>query len=645
LSIAKTNSKVRLFMNGSALKLGLQRSVYFGLLLGGFVAPTTVFANDLTTLSLEELSNLEVTSVSKKPEKSFQAAAAIYVITQEDIRRSGVTSIAEALRLAPGVEVARINANEWAIGVRGFNSRASRSVLVLIDGRAVYDPLFRGTYWELQNYVLGDIDRIEVIRGSGGTLWGANAVNGVINIITKSAKETQGGRISTGAGSEEKAFGSARYGGKSKDGAFNYRVYGKYFDEDASFHANGNNFDAWHFGQSGFRTDWDASKEDLVTVQGDMFRGRAGQSAVSDAFSNLFGSNILGRWTKSFSEVSGFTLQTYYNRIDRRDPNFIESYDTGDIDFQYHLGLPGRQNMTWGVEYRVTADKTDGVGVRDFDPAERTTPDYSGFIQDVIALIPQKLALTLGAKIENNYYSGWELQPNARLLITPSDEQTIWAAVSRAVRTPSRLERDVTVNGALRGNGFDSEKVIDYEIGYRVKPAHWLSMDLAAFYNDYNDLLSAEPGKPIILSNGLKGYTEGLEFSSELQALTWWRFRGSYSLLDMNLRTKSGSLDTTSESATEGASPRHQVSLHSLMDLPHHLELDPVLRYVSALPAAAQNTPAYMELDLRLGWHPMSHLELSLEGQNLLHGHHPEFTTLTELQRGVYGRVTWEWGQ
>ena len=595
---------------------------------------------DLTTLSLDELSNLEVVSVSKKPERRFQAPAAVYVITQEDIRRSGVTSIAEALRLAPGVDVARINSNQWSIGIRGFGNRLSRSVLVLIDGRAVYNPLFRGTYWELQNSVLGDIDRIEVVRGPGGTLWGANAVNGVINIITKSSTETQGGRVSAGAGSEERGFGSVRYGGKSGD-RFAYRVYGKYFDRDASFHSNGNDFDPWHMGQGGFRSDWNASSRDVVTVQGDAYRGRAGQSGNPGAFSNLFGANLLSRWTRSFNSESNMTLQVFYERADRRDPFLKEGHDTGDADLQYRLPLPGRQDVTVGLGYRITSDETDGSGTQFFDPAGLTVQTYSTFIQDVIALVPDRLALTLGTKLENNYYSGWELQPTGRLQFLLSDHQTTWAAVSRAVRTPSRLERDLSVNGLVRGVGFDSEKLVAYELGYRIEPTAWLSLDAAGFYNDYSDLLSAEPGTPIRLSNGLKGYTDGGELSADAQVLPGWRLRGTYSYLNMNLRTKTDSLDTTTEASTEGSSPRHQMSLHSLMNLPHETELDPVLRYVTGL--HQPNVPAYMELDVRGAWRPVRRLELSITGQNLLHQHHPEFTLASELERGVYGRITWEW--
>ncbi len=597
---------------------------------------------DLTSLSLQELSNLKVTSVSKRPERGFQAPAAVYVITQEDIHRSGATSIPEALRLAPGIEVARIDANQWAIGVRGFGSRLARSVLVLMDGRSVYNPLFAGTYWEDQSTIMADIERIEVIRGPGGTLWGANAVNGVINIITKSSKDTHGGLLKVGGGSEEHAFGSARYGAKIGDNG-HYRVYGKYFDEGASFHADGNNFDPWHFGQSGFRSDWDVSSRDLLTVQGDLYRGRAGQSTPASAFSNLFGANILSRWSRAFDSASGFTLQAYYDRTDRRDPTFVEGRDTEDLDFQYRLPLPGRQDVSWGLGYRATSDQTSGTGTDFFVPAARTLQTYSAFLQDVIDLIPDWLSFTAGSKIEHNDYSGWELQPTGRLLATPTEHQTVWASISRAVRTPSRLERDLTFGGVIDGSGFDSEKVVAYESGYRVEPVRWLSLDLSGFYNDYADLLAVEPGTPLLFSNNLKGYSEGLELAADAQALEWWRLRGTYSLLDLNLRTKAASQDTTTEPTTEGSSPRHQVGLHSLMNFSHHTELDPVLRYVSGLPA--QHTPAYMELDVRCAWRPSSHWMLELVGQNLLHSHHPEFTTASEIQRGIYGKATWEWDQ
>jgi iron complex outermembrane recepter protein len=596
--------------------------------------------SDLAALSLEDLANLEVTSVSRKPESSFQAAAAIYVITQEDIHRSGAITIPQALRLAPGIHVAQISASQWSIGIRGFGSRLARSVLVLIDGRAVYNPLFAGTYWDAQDTLLDDIERIEVIRGPGGTLWGANAVNGVINIITKHAKDTHGGLIKAGAGSEKRSLGGARYGGKIGSKG-HYRVFGKYADHDSSFHPNGNDFDAWHSGHSGFRTDTELSSMDTLTVQGDMHRGRIGQSTPADATSNLFEANVLTRWTRVFSETSNFSMQVYYDRTDRHDPTFIERRNTADIDLQHHFALGSHHDMTWGMGYRNSSDKTESSGVSLFDPTKKTIHTTSAFLQDKINLIPERLNITIGTKLENSTYSGWELQPSVRLQAMPARKQTAWASVSRAIRTPSRLERELRFGGLVNGSDFRSEEVIAYEVGYRVIPRSWFSTDIAAFHNEYDDLLSIELGTPFVFANGIKGYTRGVEWASDLQVMESLRLRGTYSLLEMNLRSDAPSTDRTTEINTEESSPQHQATLHTLVDLPYQVELDPTLRYVSALPALG--TPEYAELDVRVAWHPVPRLELALIGQNLMHSHHPESGRISEPQRSVYGKVTWVW--
>lgn len=611
-----------------------------------------VSSGDLTTLSLEQLSDIEVTSVSKKSEKSFQAPAAVYVITQEDIRRSGVTSIPEALRLAPGVEVEQIDANNWSIGIRGFTggllSTLSRSVLVLMDGRAVYNPLFAGTYWDVQNYPLDDIDRIEVIRGPGGTLWGANAVNGVINIITKNSKDTQGGLITAGAGSVENAFGSTRYGGKiGTSGA--YRVYGEYFDDGSSYHPDGDNFDAWHVGQSGFRSDWDVSKQDQLTVQGDIYRGRAGETPDSSDFTHLFGGNLLSRWSRSFDSQTGFTLQAYYDDTERLMPTLSEDRNTEDVDFQDRFSLAGRQNIVWGLGYNATADQTTSSETIYFDPADRTLQTYSTFFQDTIAIIPDKFSCIVGSKLEDNDYTGVEVEPSFRLLGTLTDRQTLWSAVSRAVRTPSRIDRDLagTVLGEpVTGGTVESEKVVAYELGYRTRPWSSVSLDVDGFYNDYSDLETLELGDPTYFANNMEGYSDGVETSLDVQILPWWRMRGTYSLTNMKLRTTADSDDTFSVPLSEGETLQHTASLHWLFDLPHHTEIDPVLRYASklSLPEDLPSAPAYAEMDLRIGWHVTPRIELSLVGQNLLHDHHAEFETTDEIQRSVYGKVAYKWG-
>lgn len=628
---------------------------------------------DLKQLSLEQLMNVEVTSVAKKEQRVAETAAAIYVITQEDIRRSGVTSIPEALRLAPGVTVSRIDANKWSIGVRGFGSRLSRSLLVLMDGRSVYTPLFAGVYWEVQDTLLEDVERIEVIRGPGGTIWGTNAVNGVINIITKSATETQGLLVTGGGGSEEKGFGGFRYGGKIGQD-FSYRLYGKGFRRDGQFTAHASDFDDWQSGQGGFRTDWNLSKGDSLTIQGDVYQGKSGQRTTVSSFSapfsavvrddtNFSGMNLLGRWRRALSDTSNLAFQVYYDRTFRREPTFQERRNTVDLDFQHRFKITGDQELNWGLGYRYTRGDTESVPTIVFSPENRGDQLFSAFIQDEIMLVENRLRLTVGSKFEHNDYSGFEFQPSARLLWTPAERHYLWASISRAVRTPSRVEEDLVLTAAfspvvptfarLIGNkSFEAEKVMAYELGYRIQPTDRFSVDVAAFYNRYSDLLSLESGTsfleppgnlifPVLIDNKIKAEIYGFEVATDWRWLDWWRWRLAYSHLQLNLKNKSGSSDTTTEESTEGSSPHNQLSLISFVDLPANLQLDGVLRYVDNLPS--QNIGRYFNLDLRLGWHASKNLELSLVGQNLLAGHHAEWGGGTKIQRGVYTKATWRW--
>jgi iron complex outermembrane receptor protein len=632
---------------------------------------------DLTRLSLEELSNFQVTSVSKAPEKLQHAAAAIYVITQDAIHRSGATTIPEALRLAPGVEVQRINSNQWSIGVRGFTNRLTRSVLVLIDGRAVYSPLFAGTYWEVQDYLLDDVDRIEVIRGPGGTLWGANAVNGVINIITKNAKQTQGGLYTLGGGTEERGFTSMRYGGKFGEDA-NYRAYAKYSNRDASFHSSGDNFDDWQIGQSGFRTDWDPNTSDHVTVSGDAYEGKIGQKIAVTTYTppnfldnkeqdaDVFGANVLSHWTRVYDSKSDMSLQAYYDRTNRTNANYREFRNTFDLDFQRRFPLPLHQEMTWGAAYRFTNNLTDASPALFFEPTGRVNTLVSVLLQDEFTLIENELFLTMGSKVEHNDYSGWETDPSGRLSWSPTENQTIWSAVSRAVRTPSQVDEDLQLTSPLspatttfarllNNRGYESEKLLAYEVGYRVQPVQPVFIDISAFYNRHDDLQSIEPLPPftettpspthtivpVVFGNQVKGETHGMELVSTWQAMKGWRLRGEYSLLLMHLKPMGGSGDTTSAKNANGSSPRHQVLLQSSMDLPYHLKWDPSVRYVDSLPALG--VPAYWTLDMRFAWHATEGLELAIIGQNLLTDHHPEATKTQNIQRGVYGQATWQW--
>jgi iron complex outermembrane recepter protein len=634
----------------------------------------------LATLTLEELADVEVTTVSKRAESRLTAAAAVYVITSEDIRRSGVTTLVEALRLAPGVEVARINASQWAVGIRGFTSRFSRSVLVLIDGRSVYTPLFAGVFWEAQDTLLEDVDRIEVIRGPGGTLWGANAVNGVINIITKRADETRGGLGSALFGSEDRAILGARYGGRLGDST-SYRVYGKYTERDAEYHSDGRDFDDWRIEQGGFRADSKLGPTDALTLQGDAYSSSIGQRSTPsfytapfirtvDADAILSGGNLLGRWTRDRPDGTRVIVQAYYDRTHHAETIYAENRDTVDFDLQVSRRL-GRHELTGGLGFRWTAsDTSTPVPTVVISPARRTDRLYSGFLQDEFSLAGNRLRATLGVKLEHNDYTGVEAQPTARLLWTPTDRQFVWAAVSRAVRTPSRVEFDVSRSTAigpatpayvrLTGDGnFVSEKVVEYEAGYRLRISGSTVIDVAAYYDHLTDLTSGEPAGPLFLEtvpgpphlvlpfafrNGLRGRSRGAEIGADTGLAEWLTVRASYSYLALDLEPGPGSVDVTSVRNIEGSSPRHKVSMTAFLNLPRGFTADGVLRYTSSLPIAGETGVA--DLDLRLGWRPpASSVELAVVGQSLLRPRHLEFAGdeagKVPIQRAVYGKATW----
>jgi iron complex outermembrane recepter protein len=628
---------------------------------------------DLTSISLEELAQTKVTSVSKTEEPQFRTPAAIQVVTAEDIRRAGATSIPEALRLVPGVHVARINSSQWGIGIRGFTNRLSRSQLALMDGRSLYTPLFAGIYWEVQDTLLEDIERIEVVRGPGGTLWGANAVNGIVNIITKDAKDTQGLLLSAGGGNEERAFVNARYGGKAGESG-HYRVYAKYFKRDAAYHPDGDDFDDWHLAQGGFRTDWKLSGADRLTVQGDLYSGRTGERTtlsyyevpylrIVEGDGQLSGGNLTARWDHP-AERSALTVLAYYDRTRRVEPNFHETRDTFDLDLQYRTSLGDRNTLVGGLGYRASAGRTAAVETVAFVPADRTDHIFSAFLLDEIGLVKDRLRLSLGTKLERNQYTGFELQPSGRLLWAPRPRQALWAAVTRAVRTPSRLERDLFLTAALspvnpvfyriEGNhDFISEKTLAYEAGYRVQPADRLSLQLALFHSRYRDLLSLERGQPflkdgrqtlpLVLANQLRGRSSGAELTAVAHLSPRWVVQGGYSYLSLDLEAGPGSTDATSAAGSEGASPRHAARLQSSWMLPHDVDVDVSLRWVDHLPA--QKVPAYTALDARVSWQVVPRLEIAVVGQDLLHARHLEFggTDPIEIQRSIYGEARLRW--
>lgn len=642
---------------------------------------------DLTEYSIEDLMNISVTSF-RRPQTFSQSPAALSVLTQEDIRRSGATTIAEALRMVPGLDVARVDSHQWAISSRGFNDVFANKLLVMMDGRSVYTPLFSGVFWDVQDTMLEDIDRIEVVRGPGASLWGANAVNGVINIITKSAKETQGTLLTLGTGTEERGFGGVRYGGKINDEIF-YRVYAKYFNrDDSALPGGGDANDSLQMGRGGFRIDWQPADINLFTLQGDIYDGEANQTFTRlspmpdltgryqrfddrDKF-DVSGGNLLGRWTHTFSEESSFSFQTYYDRTVRNTAIFDEDRNTFDLDFQHRFPVGERNDIIWGGGYRLLNDDVGNTFDISLNPEKRTTHLLSSFVQDEISLMPDKLALTLGSKFEHNDYTGVEIQPSVRLLWTPHDRHSVWASVSRAVRTPSRAEDDVRLNQqggpvpgsivALLGNrSFDSEELIAYELGYRVQAHDRLSFDLATFYNDYSHLRSLRsPGTnfffetspapphaviPFHVGNDLYGETYGAELTATWQMLDWWRWTASYTYLQMQIHDDSAIPDRTSERTLEGSSPHHQISIRSKMDLPHNIELDGAIRYVDVLPAP--KVSSYTTLNLRLSWKLRPNVEIAIVGQSLFDNRHLEFTPSTiatqtaEVERAVYGKLTW----
>jgi len=626
-------------------------------------------------MSLEELMDQEVTSVSKEPEPYGQAPAAIQIITNEDIRRSGASSIPEALQLAPNLDVAQKNSHDWGISARGFNTDLANKLLVLIDGRAVYSPLDAGVFWDIQNVMLEDLDRIEVVSGPGGTLWGANAVNGVINIVTKSAEETQGWFVDGGVGTELNDFGDVRYGGKLAPNVY-FRVYGSYFDRGSEALANGKSAsDSWSQGRGGFRIDTDGPSDDKFTLQGDYYNGvdhepppLMGKTAVNT------GGNVLGRWTHTFSTDSNMSLQLYYDRTNLSDPQaanmltptfapagtLTDSLDTYDLNFQHSLRANDSNNFVWGLGYRFTHDNVGNAPATAFFPTVLNENVFSAFVQDEIQL-QKDLILTLGTKVEHNDYTRFEVEPSGRLQWNVTPKQMLWAAVSRAVRTPSRIDHDfenttgfAPIPSVLNGSStFVSETLIAYELGYRAQLNSQLSTSVSTFYNDYTDLRSAAPtsgpfGLPFIFQNNLKAETYGAEVSATYQVLDWWRLRAGYDLLKEHVHVRPGEVDIN-HGLNETSDPEQQWSLRSSMDLPQNIEFDTGLRWVDTLHthsgAVPQTVPSYYELEARLGWHPTKDLEISLVGQNLLHDQHPEYgvpsPTQVEIERSVYGKIAW----
>ena len=604
--------------------------VLLALVLPLFLRPSLAQAqqDELKGLSIEQLMRIDVTTAGRRAQPVGTTPAAISVITGDDIRRAGATTLAEALRLADGVHVARFNNGTWRISPRGFNGTTPNKLLVMVDGRTVYSPLFAGAFWNTLDYLLEDIDRIEVIRGPGTVLWGANAVNGVINIITRHSRDTQGGLMSVSAGNEDPIVAQARYGGRAAAAA--WRVYGKLALRDAQKFASGaSTDDSIRRGQAGFRVDSTAAGAAWL-VKGDAFHSR---DDLPDRDAGEFTDLALqARWSRVFANSSRVDAQTYYRREYRRVPSQLTHHiDVVDLDLQHATRWGTRHDIVWGGGTRINSDETAGSASVQFDPVGRTYGIHSLFAQDEIAVVPGRLFAVLGIKYEHNAFSGGELQPNVRARLAMARNQIVWAGISRAVRRPTRIDDDLVALGPtgtvlIRGtHEFQAEKLTAFETGYRVQPVEILSFEATGFWHDYDDLRSQDAPVsgifPLTIGNTLQGRSRGIELGINLQPLTAWRTHVGYTFLDTRVDRQPGSRDTTG-GAAETNDPNHLFALRSSFDLPRRIELDFMLRAVGALPAP--EVPAYAELTARAGWQATPRLEVFVVGDDLLHSRHPE---------------------
>lgn len=607
---------------------------------------------DLKRLSIEELAELDVRTASRLVQRLSETPAAVSVVRGEDILRSGYVTLADSLRLAGGLDVARVTGNSWAISARGFNISSANKMLVLIDGRSVYSPLTGGTFWDAQDYLLDDVDRIEVVRGPGGASWGANAVNGVINVLTKNAAATRGTVALVSAGSPEHLLGAMRHGGRM-GAAGSYRVYGRYRARGAELFADGaraNN--AIQAGQGGFRLDSSPFGAGRWTLQGDVYRGT--QDFPDRPQGDTAGVNLMGRWTRTFPAGAVLQAQTYYDRTARNIPEqFRETRDTWDLDVELSRRAGTRHNLVGGGGVRLT--HADDVGAASaglaFEPRAKTDGLFSVFLQDEIVLLPARLYLTLGTKLERNDVTGVENQPTVRIRWSAPGRQTLWGAVSRAVRLPVRVDLDFrsldVQTGALILAGsrdFRAEEVIAYEAGYRARPHARVSFDVATFANRYDRLRSTDvvfrPHPVIVLGNRLNAVTSGIEVAATAHPAEPWQLHGSYTYFHKELSFDGG--PDFYGGIVEGNDPAHRFGLRSYLDLPRGFAVDAVLRHRSARPAPV--TPPHTELNLRLGWAVRPGWEVSLAGQHLLERHNQEFFTRTQafaFRRGAYLRSIW----
>lgn len=607
----------------------------------------------------QDINDLTVTSVAKRSQRLADTAAAVYVITQEDVRRAGIYSIPEALRLVPGVQVAKISGDRWAVSSRGFNGAINNKLLVLIDGRAIYTPVFSGVYWGDQGTSINDIDRIEVIRGPGASLYGANAVNGVINIITKSAEDTQGNMVSATTTAKGNGIYEARHGGKTQGNHY-YRGYAQYYDGLS-----------WHRARGGFRLDGKMSDSDHYTLQADAYGGeqdtKTNRAVLTAPFSQLTastdgvaGGNVLGRWSRAMSSDENIMVQSYVDHYARTELTADQHVSTADMQAQHSLKINERNHFIWGGGARLHYQDLRGTFNAGFKDRYDTHYILSAFVQNEYAAVPDTLFLTLGSKFEHNDFTGFEVQPSARLAWHPTSNQTVWAAISRAVRTPSSIEEDVDLlalvtagptESRIFGNpNQKSEELIAYELGHRIQPTNNLSFDTALFYNDFNNLQTfGGPGATFVAANGNTvipyyynnlghGHVYGAELAANWNVTPKWQLSGSYTFLRMGLDVKPGA--AASLESTERLAPRHQFAVQSFYNLSNNVHWDNMLYYVDNLPPSVDS---YLRYDTRIAWLVKPGLEVSFIGRNLIDPH-TEFpaTGMAEVDRSFIGQVLWK---
>jgi iron complex outermembrane receptor protein len=627
---------------------------------------------DLTSMDIEDLMNIKVTSASKKSESLSAAPAAIFVITGEDIRRGGFSSVPDALRMVPGLHVGQQSAHVWVVAARGFSGLFNRAMLVLIDGRLVYNLLFGGVWWDVQDPPLEDIERIEVIRGPGGTLWGANAVNGVINIITKDSSKTQGAMVSTSAGVNEGYSARVRYGGEVGD-KLTYRIYGTSNYWLPSVNASGvDNYDAWSISQGGMRLDWNASQNDTITFDGQGYSGRTRDAlpifspvappALVNISSIMKGGHVLGRWRHKFNDRSTTDVLGYCDWTFRSEEGFLEPRNVCDVEFQHNYSFTDHQTLTWGGAVLTTKATEQNTFTTNFVPTAQQDTVYSTFLQYDIDLVPNRLRIIAGSKFEHNSYTGFEYQPQIRAVWTPNKSHNLWAAVSRVVRTPTTSERNLRLQIAevsaapptflqFTGDpGVKAEIEHAYELGYRYEWKQRFSFDAAAYYNDYRGLIGffGAPGTPIInfspfyveiplLARNLgPGNTHGLEVFLRYTPISRWTLSTGIT----ELRGTSVAGLTPPAALNE---PRQQVNVQSRFDLTPHVNFDAAYYYYDAIP---HTLPPVNRVDVGLSSKSIHGFTLSVWGRNLQAAQHqetaPYILPAGEIRRSVVFKVIWE---